>query len=126
MRLIKLGVIGGVAIGIAQAVKRRRKNSTSDQRSWPTLAETATQDSGTTASTSVGGSAADPSEDAPETSDTSHALDVETSDNDESDNGESDNNELDTDQAKEDSEVGSDGKASSDTETKSEKEAVGS
>lgn len=41
-RLLKLGALGGVIIGVARFMKRRRQNMTSES-SWPTLADTAAE-----------------------------------------------------------------------------------
>ena len=41
-RLLKLGALGGVIIGVVRFMKRRRQKMTSES-SWPTLADTAAE-----------------------------------------------------------------------------------
>ena len=44
IRILKLGALGGVIIGVVKAVKRRRNRAIASESTWPTLAETAKQD----------------------------------------------------------------------------------
>ena len=42
-RLLKLGALGGLLIGVAKFVKRRRGRPVTSESSWPTLADTAAE-----------------------------------------------------------------------------------
>ena len=45
VRLVKLGAVAGAAVGVGRLVLKRRRRSEVDESSWPTIAETAAQNS---------------------------------------------------------------------------------
>ncbi len=59
LRLLRLGAVAGVAIGVGRMVLRRRRNTGTGESSWPTIAETAAQDGDSTSGTANSSEAAD-------------------------------------------------------------------
>ena len=45
VRLVKFGAVAGAAVGIGRLIVQRRRRSEVDESSWPTIAETAAQNS---------------------------------------------------------------------------------
>ena len=64
MRILKLGALGGIAIGVVKVVKRRRNRAAIGKSTWPTLADTEGQDG------SPDGSETDDSSETPDSSET--------------------------------------------------------
>lgn len=83
VRLVKLGAVAGLAVGVGRWVMQRRRRPETSESSWPTIAETAARDGQPVdgAGEERGDSAAD-AEDAPDAAQSDDSADEDSSDED--------------------------------------------